>query len=136
MAVRPESIASSQTYPITPGFKAPGTSEYAANTTDAVTLRELAYQSLRKSDKTADEVAADLGIDRLAIRPRITELVRLGRVRKTEITRRNASGKPATVWRAVQDFHEQQPVSITQEPRNGMGKQNTLFPLTKDASSL
>lgn len=124
------------TYPTTPGFKADGTSEYAANTTDSGTLRELTYQSLRKADKTADEVANDLGLDRLAIRPRITELVRLGRVRKTERTRCNTSGKPATVWRAVQDFHEQQPVSITQEPRSGMGKQNTLFPLTKDASSL
>lgn len=117
------------TYPTTPGYKADGTSEYAANTTDAVTLRELAYQSLRKADKTADEVAADLGLDRLAIRPRITELVRLGRVKKTEITRRNASGKPATVWRAVVAIED-----AIGFPDNN--KQNTLFTLTKDASSL
>ena len=54
-------------YPDSPGFKATGTSEVAANTTDAEALRAITLQSIRKAPKTADEVADDVGIDRLAM---------------------------------------------------------------------
>jgi len=37
----------------------------------------------------------------LSIRPRLTELLALGKIADTGETRTNASGKKATVWRAV-----------------------------------
>ena len=50
---------------------------------------------------TADEIAADLGESVLSIRPRVSELHRLGMIEKTKVRRRNASGMSASVWRAT-----------------------------------
>jgi len=50
---------------------------------------------------TADEVAGRLGLSILSIRPRITELARLGKVRDSGERRRNGSGRKAIVWAAV-----------------------------------
>lgn len=107
-------------YPDTPGFKAAGTSEAAANTTDAEALRELTLASIRKYPKTADEVAGDIGIDRLAIRPRCTELKAAGLIQDSGKRRSNVSGKLACVWEVVKKPN-----------RNGF-----LFDTTKDAASL
>lgn len=46
---------------------------------------------------TADEVALVMGRDRLAIRPRITELKMSGVVRDTGRRRKNRSGRNAAV---------------------------------------
>ena len=107
-------------YPETPGFKASGTSEIAANTTDAEALRAITLQSIKKAPKTADEIADDVGIDRLAIRPRCTELKASGLIRDSGVRRPNVSGKMAIVWEVVK-----------RPDRNGM-----LFNTQKDASSL
>jgi len=88
-------------YPESAGFKRDGTSQIAANTTDASTLRAMALASVKSGPKTADQVAEHLGIDRLAIRPRLTELQALGMVRDSGNRAANASGKKAIVWEAT-----------------------------------
>lgn len=113
-------------YPENPGFKASGTSEIAANTTDAETLRAVTLQSIKKAPKTADEVATDVGIDRLAIRPRCTELEKSGLIRDSGKRRPNISGKMAIVWEACQQANKP-----TSPARAGM-----LFDTSLDASSM
>lgn len=90
------------TYPITAGFKRRGTSVEAAQSINAETLRETVLGWLRAhGPHTADEAAAVLGETVLAIRPRFSELKRLGRIVETEQRRKNTSGRSAIVWRAT-----------------------------------
>ena len=90
-------------YPKTPGYKKSGTSKAAADSMreKAPSLRQQVLDVLFHQDFTADEVADDLEQTVLSIRPRFTELLRLGKIADTGTTRRNASGRAATVWRAV-----------------------------------
>lgn len=93
-------------YPIEPGAKERGgTSEEAAQAIGgrkSAVLRELAFRVLEKfGPMTADEVAARCAMSVLSIRPRISELGDMGRIRKTNERRRNASGQSAAVWEAV-----------------------------------
>lgn len=91
-------------YPETPGYKRGGTSKAAADSMreKAPTLRDYVYNALiRYGNKTADECAELMGCSLLSIRPRFTELLRLGKIADTGETRHNDSGKKATVWRAV-----------------------------------
>lgn len=93
-------------YPWSAGAKAGGTSSEAAERQDPERLgrlREAALRRLRTTPGglTADEIAADLGESVLSIRPRVSELHRLGMIEKTKVRRRNASGMSASVWRAV-----------------------------------
>lgn len=67
----------------------------------SATLRELAMHEFHWSNLTADEVAARLGENVLAIRPRITELANAGKIQDSGTRRRNESGKSAIVWEAV-----------------------------------
>ena len=87
------------TYPFTPGAKTCGTSaESAALMTDrAATLRARVLAVLTGADLTPDEIAAQLGETVLAIRPRCSELLRMGAIRKTALRRPNLSGHSATV---------------------------------------
>jgi len=64
-----------------------------------LSLQRLVLEALADHDMTADEIAAYLSIDRLAIRPRLTELAHLGLIIDTGDRRPNASGKLAAVWR-------------------------------------
>ena len=48
---------------------------------------------------TADEVAKDLNLSVLSVRPRVSELKRLGEIKQTGGRRKNDSGMTATVWR-------------------------------------
>ena len=68
---------------------------------DAFSLRQKCLAALRGARLTADEVAELLGIDRLAIRPRLSELNALNQIVATTERRKNASGKSAVVWAAV-----------------------------------
>lgn len=89
-------------YPNIPGSKAPGTSEEAADSMrdSAPTLRAKALEVLRKcGGATADEVAWTLDKSVLAIRPRITELSKMGLIQDAGYRRRNKSGRNAVVWR-------------------------------------
>jgi predicted ArsR family transcriptional regulator len=92
-------------YPHAPGAQDTDTSRAAASDAAATAprLRGKALAILERSNGlTADQVAARLGLSILSIRPRCTELSRLGKIRDTGERRRNASGKNAIVWAAVQ----------------------------------
>lgn len=92
-------------YPDAPGARDRDTSQAAADAIapTAATLRAKSLAVLERSNGlTADQVAGRLGLSILSIRPRLTELSRLGKVRDTGERRPNASGKNAIVWAAVQ----------------------------------
>jgi predicted ArsR family transcriptional regulator len=89
------------TYPTAPGFKTGGTSAAAAFEVaeDAATLRAKCYELIQmRGDHTADEVAAMLDRSVLSIRPRFTELFKMGWIFKSGVRRKNDSGMSATVW--------------------------------------
>lgn len=84
-----------------PGFKEPTTSRDAAK---AVRPRvsDLARQIvdlLLYQPMTPDEAALALGKTLLTIRPRFSELNKLGLIEKTGARRANSSGLKAHVWR-------------------------------------
>lgn len=89
-------------YPNVPGSQPRDTSEEAAESMreSAPTLRAKALDVLRACGPlTADEIAKKLGKTVLAIRPRITELNKMGHIEATGYRRKNASGRQAAVWR-------------------------------------
>jgi hypothetical protein len=91
-------------YPHSPGFKTNSTSRQAAQamTSRASILRDRVEQLfLTGATLTADECAAALHESVLAIRPRLSELVKKGLLVSTGERRKNASGMSATVWRAA-----------------------------------
>jgi predicted ArsR family transcriptional regulator len=90
-------------YPNAPGYKRGGTSKAAADSMKkkAPTLRDMVIKELSQANATADECAAAMGLSLLSVRPRFTELLALGKIADTGMTRPNASGRMATVWRAV-----------------------------------
>lgn len=93
------------TYPNHPGAKAPGTSQEAANAERgmAATLRQIVRTLLQEhGPATADECALTMNESVLAVRPRLSELVKMGNIEKDGDNRRkNASGHSAQVWRVV-----------------------------------
>lgn len=89
-------------YPNYPGHKARETSEDAAKAI-APASQILRAQVLALMDDggwtmTADEAAEALGKDRLSIRPRFSELARMGKIKDTGLRRSNDSGRNAVVW--------------------------------------
>lgn len=91
-------------YPSSPGFQARDTSRAAAEhvAPTAALLRNRCLEVVERSmGLTADEVAGRLGLSILSVRPRITELARLGKVRDSGDRRPNASGRTAIVWAPV-----------------------------------
>jgi hypothetical protein len=90
-------------YPVAAGFKARETSSAAAEAQSkrAPYLRQMCLDKIRACECTADECADALGIDKLSIRPRFSELAALGKIFDTGHRRRNSSGKTAIVWRAL-----------------------------------
>ena len=87
-------------YPNEPGFKEATTSAAAAESMKptARTLRGKVLDCLTIASGTADEIAARLETSPLAIRPRFTELQRLGKIKDTGQRRKNDSGRSAKVW--------------------------------------
>lgn len=92
---------SENTYPHTPGHQNTDTSKEAAESIEpcAVSLRPACLSALGLRQMTADEVASSLRKSILSIRPRITELRRLGKIEDTGERRLNESGKRAIAWR-------------------------------------
>jgi predicted ArsR family transcriptional regulator len=92
------------TYPHQPGAQARDTSQAAADhiapTAPQLRARALAVVE-RSNGLTADEVAGRLGLSILSIRPRLTELAHMGKVRDSGRRRQNASGRNAIVWAPV-----------------------------------
>ncbi|MEI6870717.1 MAG: hypothetical protein WCL08_00405 [Verrucomicrobiota bacterium] len=89
------------TYPTQAGHKATGTSEDAANSTNAGRLRGMVLAAFlnRPGSYTADEMAAHMGLSILSIRPRFSELRQSGSIVDTGLRSKNTSGKSAIVWR-------------------------------------
>jgi predicted ArsR family transcriptional regulator len=100
---RIDPLAWSDQYPSVPGFKARDTSRNAAEAVRgrAVALRAACLTQLTASAATADEIASRLGESVLAIRPRVSELARMGKIADSGERRPNASGRNAIVWRVV-----------------------------------
>ena len=92
-------------YPHVPGRKERGgTSEETAEAMKSIAprLRERVLECLaRHGARTADETSTLIGEDVLSVRPRFSELLRLGRIRKTGDRRQNRSGMGAAVWELV-----------------------------------
>lgn len=93
-------------YPDAPGFKAHGPSEEAAEKIKgrAAVLRAqvlAAFEACHPQGRTADEIATEMNLSVLSVRPRVSELHRNGFLEDTGTRRRNDSGMTATVWRFV-----------------------------------
>jgi predicted ArsR family transcriptional regulator len=92
-------------YPNEPGSKDLDTSRLAAEqiATQAPLLRRRCLTALRAraAGATADEIAADLGLSILSVRPRFSELRQQGLILDTGVRRANESGCSAKVWRAA-----------------------------------
>lgn len=87
-------------YPHLAGHQATDTSRDAAPL-DAATIRAKVLSTFKDSaPMTADECAERMRLSILTIRPRCTELKRLGLLRDTGKRRPNASGKMAMVLTA------------------------------------
>lgn len=90
------------TYPNHPGAKVSGASQDAADgiAEHAETLRDRVDGLFSTHDGlTADECAEALGEEIWSVRPRLSELRRMGRIVETDQRRKNRSGMTATVWK-------------------------------------
>lgn len=98
-----ELLPADQVYPASPGYRVVGPSEQAAKAMigkaahmRAVVLAQIAQYP---AGATADEIAKDLNLSVLSVRPRVSELNRTGEIEQTGARRKNESGMTATVWR-------------------------------------
>lgn len=111
-------------YPQSPGYKTlqPETSLSAARAVEsrASNLRDRCLGVLLGSERTADEIAVMIGEDRLSIRPRVAELLAMGKIEDTGLRRINASGRPAAVWRAVVKLRQSQMFEPEAGQRDGL----------------
>jgi hypothetical protein len=100
-----ELLPADQIYPASPGFKVPGPSEDAAKSVAGIATKlraaVLAQIAACPGGATADEIAGQLNVSILSVRPRCSELKRGGQIEATGARRRNASGMSATVWRVA-----------------------------------
>jgi hypothetical protein len=93
-----------EVYPNHPGYKVVGPSKEAADkiATKAPNLREQAFEIFKQHHRlglTADELAFLLNVSVLSIRPRVSELFRMGIIEDSKTRRTNQSGSTVTVWR-------------------------------------
>lgn len=90
-------------YPDFPGYKEQSTSKQAAveAASRAGTLRFQCLAALELYPMSADQIAYHLDENILSIRPRISELRKMGLIEKTGKRRINDSGKQAIVWRKL-----------------------------------
>lgn len=87
-----------------PGYSEPTTSKDAARAVAPRVgpLQQRVLAALALAADIPDALAVRLGEDRLSIRPRFTELAKLGLIEKTGERRLNgSSGLKAAVWRVV-----------------------------------
>lgn len=87
-------------YPQVPGYQNRDTSKEAAERAKptAETLRTKVYNILKVKPMSADECAAELGETVLSIRPRVTELSKLGKIKDSGKRTLNVSKRRAVVW--------------------------------------
>lgn len=91
-------------YPHEPGWKARETSHAAAVAVApmARSLRARVYDCIQERPDTPEGVARRLNLDILAVRPRCTELARLGKIHDSGARGRSRSGKSAIIWTTEQ----------------------------------
>lgn len=126
----------SQNYPNTPGSKGGGASKDAAEkvVSRAAMLRIAIIELMLNGYRlTADEIAKQLKESVLAIRPRVSELVKLGTLVKLTDRRINVSGMTAHVLRHKDSLTAVDlPQAIHAKPRRSAPRamysdQNALF---------
>lgn len=98
-------------YPRTPGWQPPDTSIEAAEeiAPQVGRLQQLCLETIRAAGPdglTADEVAARLELTPFSVRPRVTELSKLGLIEDSGVRGENPSGRRAIVWVAVPEGEE------------------------------
>ena len=91
-----------QSYPLSPGSKENGTSLEAAELikAGAETIRRKVFDVIINKENfgaTADEVAELLALSPFTVRPRVTELYKLGNIQRKD-KRKNSSGAMAYVY--------------------------------------
>jgi predicted ArsR family transcriptional regulator len=90
-------------YHAQPGFKERGNTSQRASERVAPhvsRLREKVLDGFRRyGPSTADEIAGKLNLTPFTVRPRVSELARMGDIEDVKIRRKNESGHTATVWR-------------------------------------
>lgn len=99
---QPDLFDPGRTYPEAPGYKERTTSRDAARKIEprVGTLKADILALLRQGGSgTSDEIAEALGKSVLAIRPRVTELYKLGLIERTGAQLANVSGMKAHVFR-------------------------------------
>ena len=85
------------TYPDTPGFKVDGASKIAAESMQdkAPTIRDKVLALFKRHGwLTADECADKLGLSVLSVRPRLSELLRQGKLTKSDRLKQGRYGAP------------------------------------------
>jgi hypothetical protein len=87
-------------YPNAPAFRNRDTSRDAAEAIapTAKIISDKVLRLLASGDFTADEAAKRINIDKLAVRPRFSELSRKELIKDSGVRRLNDSGKRAIVW--------------------------------------
>jgi predicted transcriptional regulator len=95
-------------YPLSAGYKEEGTSKSAAELIDAgvKTIREQVFYAIINKGNygaTADEVAELLNLTPFTVRPRVTELFKLNKIKRTNTRRKNSSGLNAYVYVVSKD---------------------------------
>jgi hypothetical protein len=100
--IQPNLYTHGKKYPTAPGWKSRDTSKAAADDIEPSTayLRHLVLKALAVRPMSADQVAFYLGVDKLSIRPRCSELSKMTPALIVDSGKRthNASGKLAIVW--------------------------------------
>jgi hypothetical protein len=91
------------TYPDAPGWKARDTSREAAEAIAPVagTLRERVLIEVRRLPGTPEQIAHRMRVDLLSIRPRFSELARLGLIKDSGKRGDSRGGKHAIIWQAA-----------------------------------
>lgn len=87
------------------GYKAGETALHAAEAMvpRAPIIRTMVIEALRaKSPLGADEIAKEIGVDFLSVRPRLSELHEQGRVRDSGHRTTSRSGRQAIAWELTQ----------------------------------
>jgi hypothetical protein len=98
-------------YPDTPGYKVLGTSREAVLrvTPRARRLLDRVHNFMKSrypAAFSADQVAEELGETILSVRPRMSELLRHGKIECTGARRKNQSGMTANCYRAIDPSEE------------------------------
>jgi predicted ArsR family transcriptional regulator len=88
-------------YPHTPGYTdaETGAEAAAAIASEVFAIRRRVLLALRQGPATPDETAQQLGLHWQNVRPRFSELARMGLIKATGEKRRNRTGRRAKVWK-------------------------------------